>query len=364
MNERHKMLLKTVPFLAVGILIFILYLTWFVDIPKMINVIQRANMLVYSLAALTLILSTFLFALTWQYLLIPLSIRIPLKKTFAYVWIGVFADLLIPAEAVSGEIVKAYLISKEPNINPGKVVASLVTHRILGTFITTATLFVGFLGLLTINYPMTALTLNILVSMTIISAFALAFLTALCLKEKWTERLVITIIHLVDRITKGRFKLDHVQTRTVDALKAFHESLRTFGSNPTKLVPAVLFNVLSWILGITIVFLVFISIGYLEPNIPTLLLKVTIVYTIVVALKSIPIGVPAEVGLPDVIMATLFGLFGIPLETIGAAATVLTRLLTVWLSFFIGFAVVQWVGVKSLIESGIFSKRKTGTQPT
>ena len=160
----------------------------------------------------------------------------------------------------------------------------------------------------------------------------------------------------MERISRGRFKLDHLQSRIIEAIRAFYESLRTFGSKPSRLIPAILFNSLSWLFSIAIVFLVFVSIGYLEPDIPTLLLKVTAVYTLVVAIKSIPIGVPAEVGLPDIIMTTLFGLFGIPLESIGAAATVLTRVLTVWVSFFIGFVAVQWLGVKGLIESGVFGK--------
>lgn len=141
MNERRKVLLRTVPFLVIGISFFVLYLVFFVDIPKMIEIIQHANMIFYSLAAVALLLETFLFSLTWQYLLLPLSVKVPLKKTFAYVWIGAFADLLVPAESVSGEVAKAYLMSKEPNVNPGKVVASLVSQRMLGTITTTATLY-------------------------------------------------------------------------------------------------------------------------------------------------------------------------------------------------------------------------------
>ncbi|MDH5447758.1 MAG: flippase-like domain-containing protein [Candidatus Bathyarchaeota archaeon] len=357
MNEKHRILLRTIPFIAIGLLIFILYLVLFVNIPEMISIIQRANMLIYSLAALALILATFLFALSWQHLLLPLSVKTPLKKVFAYVWIGVFADLLVPAESVSGEIAKAYLMSKEPNSSSGKVVASLVSQRMLGTITTTATLFIGFLGLLTLNYPMSGLMLQILILMTILSVVAFGFLVAVCVKEKWTERLVIAIMRFVERVSSGRFKLEHLQTKIIDALRAFYESLRTFGSKPTKLVPAIFFNVLSWFFSIAIVFLVFVSIGYLEPNIPVLLLKVAVVYTLLVAIKSIPLGVPAEIGLPDIIITTLFILFGMPPD-ISAAATVLTRILTVWLSFFIGLVAVQWFGIKSLMESGVFGKTK------
>ncbi len=358
MNEKRRALLRTVPFLIIGVLVFILYLVLFVDIPKMLVVVQNANMLIYISAALTLVLSTFFFSLTWHYLLRPLTIRITLKKAFLYVWIGVFADLLIPAESVSGEIVKAYIMSKEPDVNPGKVIASLVSQRILGTITTTATLLFCFLGLLAVDYSISGLLLQILILMVIVCAVALNFLLLVWIKEKWIERLVIAVMRLVEKITGGRFKLEQIQTKIIDGLRAFYEALRTYGSNPTSLVPAFFSNIMSWLLSIAVVFLVFVSIGYLNPNLPILLLKITVVYTLFVAIKSIPLGVPAEVGLPDILMATMFGLFGIPID-ISAAATVLTRILTVWLSFFIGFAAVQWLGVKGLLESGFFAKRKT-----
>ena len=357
MNERRKVLLRTVPFLVIGISFFVLYLVFFVDIPKMIEIIQHANMIFYSLAAVALLLETFLFSLTWQYLLLPLSVKVPLKKTFAYVWIGAFADLLVPAESVSGEVAKAYLMSKEPNVNPGKVVASLVSQRMLGTITTTATLFIGFFALATLNYSIPNLMLQILLSVTIVSALAFLFILVLCVKEKWTERLISAVMRFVERLSRGRIKLKDFQTKIIEALRVFYESLRTFGSNPIKLVLPILFHVSSWLFSIAIAFLVFVSIGYLEPNISILWLKVIVVYALLVAIKSIPIGVPAEVGLPDIIMTTLFILFGIP-PNISAAATILTRIITVWLRFFIGFASVQWLGVKAIMESGIFGKTK------
>jgi uncharacterized protein (TIRG00374 family) len=358
MGERRKLLLRTVPFLAIGILVFIVYLTLFVDIPEMISVIQGANMLVYSLAASALLLETCFFTLSWQYFLTPLSVKVSLKRVFAYVWAGAFVDLLIPAESVSGELTRAYLMSKEPDTNPGKVIASLVSQRMLGTFTTTATLFMGFLLLLALNYAVSGWMLQILLLITAASATAFAFLLVICVKEEWTERLVNAVMRLAERVSRGRFKLEKYQVKIVNALRAFYVSLRIFGSNPSKLVKPISFHVLSWLSSIAIVFLVFVSIAYVEPNMTILLLKVAIVYALMISIKSIPLGVPAEVGLPDIIMTTLFILFAIPPD-ISAAATVLTRILTVWLRFFVGFVAVQWVGVKSLIDSGVFGRPKS-----
>lgn len=357
MGERRRLLLRTLPFLAAGILAFIVYLVLFVDVQEMIGVIQNANMLIYSLAALALLLETFFFTLTWQYLLIPLSVKVSLRKAFAYVWAGAFTDLLIPAESVTGELTKAYLMSKEPDANPGKVIASLVSQRLLGTVTIIATLLAGLLMLLWLNYAVTEWMLQILLMITAASAVAFVFLIVICVKEEWTERLVNTFMRLVEKISRGRFRLEKMQMKALNALRAFYTSLGVLGSNPAKLILPVFFHLLSWFLSIAIAFLVFVSIGYLEPNVAMLFLKVVIVYALMVSIKSIPIGVPAEVGLPDIFMTTLFILFAIPPD-ISAAATVLTRILTVWLRFFIGFVAVQWVGIKGIMESGVFGRPK------
>ncbi len=49
-------------------------------------------------------------------------------------------------------------------------------------------------------------------------------------------------------------------------------------------------------------------------------------------------------------MTTLYSLFGVPIG-VSAAATVLIRVLTVWLRLLIGFVAVQWIGIKALMDS-------------
>lgn len=355
MTSRRRLLLRTIPFFVVGILVFLLYLFLFVNIHEMMEKIQNANMLIYALATFMVILEVLLFTLAWQHLLFPLSVKISLKKAFAYVWISIFADLLIPAESVSGEVARTYLMAKEPNVNTGKVVASLVGQRMLGTATTIVALFVGFVTLLALKYPVSGFVLQIFLTIIVASAIAFAFLVIICIKEEWTERLVNAVMHFVERVSRGRFQVEHFQTKIIKAVRAFYKSLKTFGSKPTTLILPATFSVLSWLSSVTIVFAVFVSIGYLEPNIPILLLKLTIVHTLIISVQSIPLGVPGEVGLPDIIMTTLFILFAIPAD-VSAAATILTRILTVWLRFFIGFVAVQWLGVKNLMESGVFDQ--------
>lgn len=69
--------------------------------------------------------------------------------------------------------------------------------------------------------------------------------------------------------------------------------------------------------------------------------------SIVIAVKSIPVGIPFEVGLPEIAMTTLYTSVGVPPE-IAATSTILSRIITLWLRFGVGFAAYQWTEIKAV----------------
>jgi uncharacterized membrane protein YbhN (UPF0104 family) len=66
--------------------------------------------------------------------------------------------------------------------------------------------------------------------------------------------------------------------------------------------------------------------------------------------QSIPVGIPAEVGLVEIVMSSLYGLLGVD-AGIAIAATILTRLLLVWLRMLVGLIAVQWIDLKDLAKN-------------
>jgi uncharacterized membrane protein YbhN (UPF0104 family) len=77
---------------------------------------------------------------------------------------------------------------------------------------------------------------------------------------------------------------------------------------------------------------------------------ILVISAIFVGVKSIPIGIPFEVGLPEITLTTLLYFFGVPWN-VSATATILMRLLTLWLRFFIGFGAQQWIGIKAIVTT-------------
>jgi uncharacterized protein (TIRG00374 family) len=112
---------------------------------------------------------------------------------------------------------------------------------------------------------------------------------------------------------------------------------------PRTMLVATSFSLASWVLAMAVLYLTFIAIGYPQITLSAIL----VVSAIFAAVKSIPVGVPFEVGLPEITMTSLLILFDVPGD-ISATATILMRLLTLWLRFFVGFAAQQWVGIKTI----------------
>ena len=63
------------------------------------------------------------------------------------------------------------------------------------------------------------------------------------------------------------------------------------------------------------------------------------------AVKSIPVGIPFEVGIPEATMTTLYIAMGVD-AALAATVTILTRIITLWLRFFTGFVAQQYLELK------------------
>lgn len=344
-TEKGFSLKRTVPFLLAGILIFLVYIYFFVGINEIVSILQSVNLFYYGVAVAVLFLNMFLNSLAWQYFLRPLSVKVPLRKTFLFTWIGIFVDLLVPAESISGDTSKICLMIKESGENTGKIVASVVSHRILAMIISLGSLIFSSIVLFSFQYELPAFVLNLILLIVIGTGITLFFIFLCILKESLTKRLVDAVLRFLAFVSRGRLKLSGLRNKAEKALCAFHGSIGFLLKNPKSLVLPVLFAIISWLFSVLLSYLVFVSLGQ---HVDFVLIMV--VYSVSVNIQSIPLGVPAEVGLVEIVMTSLYGLLGVE-AGIAAAATVLIRLLTVWLRIIVGLVAVQWIDLKELVKN-------------
>jgi len=339
---KPKLTKKTIILPLVGILAFFLYIYLFnVDLISIIDTAQRAQPLPYALAMLISFVEILFYSLSWKKILQCLNVRLSLLKSYAFVLYAMFTDTLIPAESVSGEICRMYLVNREQRGTSGKVAASLAIFRLLSMVMNTAFLLLGatlLFGEANIN-PIVFDILQILVFGTAILMIALIVLSR---KENWTIRIIDGSIRLGEFVSRGKWQLQKFRQDACNAAKVFHSSMKDVMANPKKLAVPTFYLALNWLANMSIPYLVFLSLGF-EVSWGVIFATTSIF----VAIKSIPTGIPFEVGLPEIAMTTLYASVGIPPE-IAATSTILSRIITLWLRFGVGFAAYQWTEINAL----------------
>jgi uncharacterized protein (TIRG00374 family) len=349
-SSKPKITRKTLLFPLIGLVAFFLYIYLFhVDITAIIATAQRADPLLYALAAALSLIEVFFFSISWRVLANFLLIKLSVIRSYLFVWYGIFVDIIVPAESVSGEATRVYLVTKEQgNSTCGRVVASLVTHRILGMVMNVAVLILGVVLLYT-EAEINPLIFNLIVFIAFGITITLLLMMLFSYKEEWSVKVINWLVRVGKFLTRGRWhgQLTKIREDACRIAKSFHDSMKEFKHNPKALIFSLFYLAITWIISLSIPYLVFMSLRY-----PVSWSVILITSAIVLAVKSIPLGVPFEVGLPEITMTTVYiSLLGPAAAGISATATILTRLLTLWLRFFVGFVAQQWLELKPVLAS-------------
>jgi uncharacterized protein (TIRG00374 family) len=342
-----KITWKTVLFPLIGVAAFFLYIYLFqVDITGILSTLKTINPLPYAAAALLSVLEILFFSISWRVLANFLYIQLSIIRSYLLVWYGIFVDTIVPAESVSGELVRVYFITKEQgNSKCGPAMASLVTHRLLGMGMNVAVLIIGIVLLVTGGQTtLNSLVFNSILFVAIAISATLIALIVLSFKEKWTAKLVNWAIKAAKFLSRGKWSLTTLKESASLITQGFHESMKEFKNQPKPILVSLFYLIITWIFSLGIQYLVFLSLG-VSPSWS----MIAITAAIVLAVKSIPVGIPFEVGIPEATMTTLYIAFNID-PAVAATATILSRLLTLWLRFFIGFAAQQWLTLKPIIK--------------
>jgi uncharacterized protein (TIRG00374 family) len=346
-SPKPKITLKTLLFPIIGLAAFFLYIYLFnVDITGIIATAEHADLFLYAIAAVLSLLEVFFFSVSWRVLANFLLIKLSVVRSYLFVWYGIFVDTIVPAESVSGEALRVYLVTKEQgNSVCGRVVASLVAHRILGMVMNVVVLIAG-VAILYTEAEINPLVFNLILLVAVGITATLLLMIFFSYKEEWSLKVINWLVRAGKFLTRGRWQgqLTKIREDACRIAKSFHDSMKEFKHNPKTLIFSLFYLGITWVLSLSIPYLVFMSLRF---SVSWSVILITA--TIVLAVKSIPLGV-FEVGIPEITMTTLYTSLGVPAE-ISATATILTRLLTLWLRFFVGFIAQQWVELKPVLAA-------------
>jgi uncharacterized protein (TIRG00374 family) len=185
----------------------------------------------------------------------------------------------------------------------------------------------------------------------------MAIMAILSFKKAWTLKIIDWTTNFTQKISRGKWTLTKFKAEAVEITTHFHDSMIEYRHNSKPLASSLFYLTVTWFFSLSLPYLVFQSLGH-----PVSWSIILITSAIVLAVKSIPIGIPFEVGLPEAAMTTLYFSMGVP-AALAATATILTRIITLWFRFFIGFAAQQWLELRPVIAP-IADTEKTKNNPS
>ena len=318
-------------FVAFGLLVLAFYLYYFAGTANIVEVIKHTNLAYYASAFIAFTISVLFSTLAWQSLLQSLAVKTKMRRMLLLTWAGMFFDATVPEPGWTGDLSKAYMLAKTSNQDAGKIAASVIGQKVIVMAVTVIDLLIGF-SLLTWNY---ALHPTVLIFVTIVLILTTSFLLIavyISTKPEATKRILNWLIRAISFLRRGHWNPHSFRAKAEDMLNKFHEGIRVLGSNPKSLVRPVIFAFIAWAFDVSIVFLVFASLGY-----PVPVDKVLIVYAITGSLQTVGVSI---VGFTEIIVTSSYTVLGIPIA-ISISVTILTRIITLWFKMITSYIAFQ-----------------------
>ena len=314
-----SMKLIVVPAL-IGYSALVLYLLCVVGIGELILVVGRVNLGIYALAIASVLISLVFHALVWFQLLRALSIRLSFRKTTILYWVGVFVDNLMPG-GWSGDLFKAYLLNKDPVVQSGKAVASVVAKNMYEAIFNLVNMVIGFV-LLMWNYTLEGTLLLTLGGVMMLLTLPLIILLVVSFKLEGARKVIAGLFRLLSRLGRNRRHLNELQAKINKALGDYHQGMKILVQNPRMLFKPMVLSFFAWGFELITLFFVFAALGQLIP--PD---KIIIVRSIA---GNIEAQGYAFAGYAQIITSEIYRALGVPF-IIGASVALLGGAAIFWL---------------------------------
>ncbi len=289
----------------------VLFILYSVGLNELASVIAQMNLGIYGLAIFSLILSLTFHTMVWFQLLNSLSLNLSFRRTYSLYWVGVFVDNLIPG-GWSGDLFKAYLLNKDPNVESGKAVASVVAKNMYEAIFNLGSMILGIV-LLVLNYKLAGSLLLSFGGIMVLLTLPLVILLGASFRPEGAKKIVAAVFRFASRLRKRR-NFTGLEAKVEKALEDYHEGMEILLKKPGMLFRPMVFSFLAWAFEVATLLFVFASLGQLVS-----LDKVVIV-------RSIAGNVEAQgyafVGYAQIITSEIYNALGVPFA-VGVSVAIL-----------------------------------------
>ena len=315
MKKRNILFLLLFGVFVVGIMILI------VGPEEIINAVKNADPFYIGLAVFSQFVTLILLTLRWALVINSLSIRVPKRKLFPMLLVGMMINNITPSGRGGGEPVRAYMLSRSSDCSVESAFATVIVDRALDTFP------MLFLALITIISMVFFFELNMAVIIALVSTVVVISLIFfvfmyMCINESAGEKIVSWALKIIRKFyTKEQGTLE---VKAYEALANFQKSFKLMIRDKKVAIYGILVSCISWALEIVRVYFVFCAFG-----VNASIIVIAEVFIISCLLGIIPL-LPGGLGAVDGSMVLLYSAAGIT-SSISAAVTVVERLISFWM---------------------------------
>ena len=331
---------KVFVFLFFGLAIMIAML-YFIGIDEVIRALELSNLWFVLLAIVLQIFTYFLYTWRWSIINKTADMNLGIRKLIPMVLVSLAVNNITPSGRGGGEPVRAYLLAKEGHYKFEDTFATVIADRALDTFPFVILAILTIIGII-ISFSLDITLIAFLVICVGAITAAVILLLYVCINEAFGVKLTSWIIRIVRKFYKN-FNED-TEKRIVDAVIAFQARMNALLREKDILYYALPLSFIIWICEILRVYVVFLAFG---ANVsPVLIGEVFILASFVGMIPLLPGGL----GAVDGIMILFYASAGIT-ASISAAATVVERLISFWMTTFIGLIFLLKYGTNILDRS-------------
>ena len=331
---------KLFVFLLFGLAIMAVML-YFIGIEEVIEALKLSNLWFVLLAIVLQFFTYFLYTWRWSIINKTADMNLGIRKLIPMVLVSLAVNNITPSGRGGGEPVRAYLLAKEGHYKFEDTFATVIADRALDTFpfvILAILTIVGIIISFSLDITLIAF---LIICVAAITAFVIILLY-ICINESFGVKITAWIIRIVRKFYK-KFN-ENTEKRIVEAVISFQARMNSLLRDKTILYYALPLSFVIWIFEILRVYVVFLAFG---ANVsPVLIGEVFILASFVGMIPLLPGGL----GAVDGIMILFYASAGIS-AGISAAATVVERLISFWMTTFLGLICLMMFGTNVLDKS-------------
>lgn len=325
---KHKALILLI--IGIGTLIGMIL---FIGPGNIESAIKQANIWYLVLAIIVQFLVYGFWTQRWAINIEAVNISVRKLHLFPMLMVGLAVNNLTPSARGGGEPIRGYMLSKYTKTSFEKSFATVIADRGLDTFpfmvLAIITIIAAVLYLNLPNWIVYSLVLAVILLLVI---FFIAIYMSL--NETAGRKITLWIVGIAKRFYK---KDKNLENKALTAIEGFQNSMRIMVKDKNVLTYGLSISFIIWLFEILRVYLVFSAFG-----VDVSLIIIAEVFIISSLLGLIPL-LPGGLGAVDGVMIILFSAAGIP-PSISAAATLVERLISFWMTSIIGMILLPYFG--------------------